>query len=131
MSPPANWKPAEMAWNRRLQRLPTLHVLAKLDLSRTLGVHSTPVAAKPHFFRDWWIRGRGMRAKQSGTAGHPTKCPAIAAYERARRARSSSSKIRGRHVQEAVLRLVFRYGVTDRNAAWMNGHWIDWHATVV
>ena len=64
---------------------------------------------------------------------------ALAAYEAARRrrvekivkagARSSSSKIPGRvgrPIQESVLRLVFRYLVTDRSTGWMNGHRLRW-----
>jgi 2-polyprenyl-6-methoxyphenol hydroxylase-like FAD-dependent oxidoreductase len=68
---------------------------------------------------------------------------AFAAYERARRprverivaagARSSSAKIPGpvgRRLQEAALRLVFRYAVTDKRTAWMNDHRLDWNARV-
>ena len=70
---------------------------------------------------------------------------ALAAYETSRRARvekivavgerSGSSKIPGRvgrRFQEVVLRLVFRYAVTEKNTAWMSGHRIDWdeHLTV-
>jgi len=64
---------------------------------------------------------------------------ALAAYETSRRARvekivavgerSGSSKIPGRvgrRFQEVVLRLVFRYAVTEKNTAWMSGHRIDW-----
>jgi 2-polyprenyl-6-methoxyphenol hydroxylase-like FAD-dependent oxidoreductase len=64
---------------------------------------------------------------------------ALAAYETSRRARvekivavgerSGSSKIPGRvgrRLQEVVLRLVFRYAVTEKNTAWMSGHRIDW-----
>jgi 2-polyprenyl-6-methoxyphenol hydroxylase-like FAD-dependent oxidoreductase len=67
----------------------------------------------------------------------------FAAYERARRdrverivaagARSSSAKIPGplgRRLQEAALRLVFRYAVTEEKTAWMSGHRIDWDARV-
>ena len=67
----------------------------------------------------------------------------LAAYEQARRervekivaagARSSSSKIPGRvgrRFQEAVLMLVFRHLVTEKNTAWMSGHRIDWEAPV-
>jgi 2-polyprenyl-6-methoxyphenol hydroxylase-like FAD-dependent oxidoreductase len=66
---------------------------------------------------------------------------ALAAYEQARRARvekivavgerSGSSKIPGRigrRVQDVVLRLVFRYAVTEKSTAWMSGHRIDWDA---
>jgi 2-polyprenyl-6-methoxyphenol hydroxylase-like FAD-dependent oxidoreductase len=74
----------------------------------------------------------------------PADLPAaFAAYELARRgrvekivaagARSSTSKIPGpigRHFQEAVLRLVFRFAVTDEKTAWINGHRIDWGAPV-
>jgi 2-polyprenyl-6-methoxyphenol hydroxylase-like FAD-dependent oxidoreductase len=64
---------------------------------------------------------------------------AFAAYETARRerverivaagARSSSSKIPGpvgRRFQELMLRFVFRYVITDRSTAWINGHRIQW-----
>ena len=43
-------------------------------------------------------------------------------------ARSSSAKIPGRVgrlAQEAVLRLVFRYAVTDRSQAWITSHRVD------
>jgi 2-polyprenyl-6-methoxyphenol hydroxylase-like FAD-dependent oxidoreductase len=63
---------------------------------------------------------------------------AFARFEAARRsrverivavgARSSSAKIPGRVgrlAQEAVLRLVFRYAVTDRSQAWITGHRVD------
>lgn len=69
---------------------------------------------------------------------------AFAGYESARRrrverivaagARSSSSKIPGpvgRRFQELMLRFVFRYVVTDRSIAWMNGHRIQWEDPVV
>ena len=63
----------------------------------------------------------------------------LAAYETARRrrverivaagARSSSSKIpgrTGRAVRDAVMRLVFRYVVTERSNAWVTGHRVGW-----
>jgi 2-polyprenyl-6-methoxyphenol hydroxylase-like FAD-dependent oxidoreductase len=63
----------------------------------------------------------------------------LTAYEAARRdrverivaagARSSSSKIpgrAGRAVRDAMMRLVFRYVVTDRRAAWVTGHRVRW-----
>lgn len=69
---------------------------------------------------------------------------AFAAYEKARRrrverivkagARSSSTKTPGpigRRFTEAAMRIVFRYVVTDRSTAWMNGHRLDWDAPVV
>src|SRR5215211_64364 len=68
---------------------------------------------------------------------------AFAAYERVRRdrverivaagARSSSSKIPGpvgRRFQEMMLRLVFRYMITDRSIAWINDHRIQWEDPV-
>jgi 2-polyprenyl-6-methoxyphenol hydroxylase-like FAD-dependent oxidoreductase len=68
---------------------------------------------------------------------------AFAAYEAARRervekivaagARSSSSKIPGpigRRFQELMLRLVFRYMITDRSVAWMNDHRVRWEDPV-
>ncbi|MBC9822957.1 FAD-dependent monooxygenase [Terrabacter sp. MAHUQ-38] len=64
---------------------------------------------------------------------------ALAAYERARRgrvekivaagARSSSSKIpgrAGRTVRDAVMRLVFRFVVTERSSAWITGYRVRW-----
>ena len=77
-------------------------------------------------------------------AGRPDQLPdAFAAYERARRvrverivaagARSSSAKIPGpigRRFQETVLRLVFKFAVSEEKTAWMNGHRIDWAAKV-
>ena len=64
-----------------------------------------------------------------------TPAEAFASFESARRsrvervvaagARSSSAKVPGRVgrlAQEAVLRLVFRYAVTDRSQAWITGH---------
>jgi 2-polyprenyl-6-methoxyphenol hydroxylase-like FAD-dependent oxidoreductase len=68
---------------------------------------------------------------------------AFAAYEKARRervekivaagARSSSSKIPGpvgRGFQELMLRVVFRYMITDRSIAWINDHRIRWEDPV-
>ena len=68
---------------------------------------------------------------------------AFAGYEKARRervekivaagARSSSSKIPGpvgRRFQELMLRLVFRYMITDRSTAWINEHRIRWEDTL-
>ena len=77
-------------------------------------------------------------------AGRADQVPnAFAAYARARRARverivaagarSSSAKIPGpigRRFQETVLRLVFKFAVTEEKTAWMNGHRIDWDAKV-
>jgi 2-polyprenyl-6-methoxyphenol hydroxylase-like FAD-dependent oxidoreductase len=70
---------------------------------------------------------------------HANVPAAFAGYEAARRkrvekivaagARSSSSKIPGpvgRRFQELMLRFVFRYVVTDRSIAWINGHRIQW-----
>lgn len=64
---------------------------------------------------------------------------ALAAYEKARRARverivaagarSSSSKIpgrAGRAVRDAMMRLVFRHLVTERSTAWVTGHRVQW-----
>lgn len=64
-----------------------------------------------------------------------TPAEAFASFESARRsrverivaagARSTSAKVPGRVgrlAQEAVLRLVFRYAVTDRSQAWITGH---------
>jgi 2-polyprenyl-6-methoxyphenol hydroxylase-like FAD-dependent oxidoreductase len=64
---------------------------------------------------------------------------ALTAYERTRRdrverivaagARSSSSKIpgrAGRAVRDAMMRLVFRYIVTERSSAWITGHRVRW-----
>jgi len=64
---------------------------------------------------------------------------ALTAYEQDRRARverivaagarSSSTKIPGRvsrPVMEAMLRLVFRFAVTDDKTAWMNGYRSTW-----
>ena len=69
----------------------------------------------------------------------PDVTTAFAAYESVRRARverigkvgarSSSAKTPGRLArpfQEAFMRLVFRYAVTDRSMAWMYDHRIDW-----
>lgn len=70
----------------------------------------------------------------------PADLPAaLRAYEQARRARverivkagarSSSSKIPGpvgRRFQEAAMRLVFRYLVTDRSTAWLTGSRLSW-----
>jgi len=63
----------------------------------------------------------------------------FAAYESARRrrverivaagARSSSSKIpgrAGRAVRDAMMRLVFRFFVTERSSAWVTGHRVSW-----
>ena len=68
---------------------------------------------------------------------------AFAAYENARRervekivaagARSSSSKIPGpvgRRFQELMLRVVFRYMITDRSIAWINDNRIRWEDPV-
>jgi 2-polyprenyl-6-methoxyphenol hydroxylase-like FAD-dependent oxidoreductase len=68
---------------------------------------------------------------------------ALAAYEAARRARverivaagarSSSSKIpgrAGRAVRDAMMRLVFRYLVTERSTAWVTGHRVCWEPAV-
>ena len=68
---------------------------------------------------------------------------AFAAFEKARRervekivaagARSSSSKVPGRVgrvFQDAVLRMVFRYAVTESRTAWIGGSRIDWDANV-
>ena len=70
-----------------------------------------------------------------------TVASALAAYEAARRtrverivaagARSSSAKTPPallRPLSDAVLRLVFRFAVTDRSTAWMYDHRIDWAA---
>ena len=64
---------------------------------------------------------------------------ALTAYDSARRrrverivaagARSSSSKIpgpAGRAVRDAMLRLVFRFVVTERSSAWVTGHRVRW-----
>ena len=69
----------------------------------------------------------------------PSIPAALAAYEHARRkrvekivaygARGSSAKAPGRVgrvVRDAVLRLVFRYAVTDRSTAWMYDHRVEW-----
>ena len=69
---------------------------------------------------------------------------ALRAYEQARRARverivkagarSSSAKIPGpvgRRFQEAAMRLVFRYLVTDRSTAWMTGSRLGWDGVPV
>jgi len=63
----------------------------------------------------------------------------LAAYETERRgrvqrivatgARSSSSKIpgrTGRAVRDAMMRLVFRFVVTERSSAWVTGHRVSW-----
>ena len=70
---------------------------------------------------------------------HADVSAAFAAYEKARRervekivaagARSSSSKIPrpvGRRFQELMLRVAFRYMITDRSTAWINNHRIRW-----
>ena len=70
---------------------------------------------------------------------HADPSAAFVAYQKARRvrvekivaagARSSSSKIPGpvgRQFQELMLRLVFRYMITDRSTAWINDHRIRW-----
>ena len=67
---------------------------------------------------------------------------ALTAYERARRdrverivaagARSSSSKIPGRvgrTVRDAMMRLVFRFVVTERSSAWITGYRVRWEPT--
>ncbi|CAN7441648.1 NAD(P)/FAD-dependent oxidoreductase [Terrabacter sp. LjRoot27] len=64
---------------------------------------------------------------------------ALTAYDTARRrrverivaagARSSSSKIpgrAGRAVRDAMMRLVFRFVVTERSSAWVTGHRVRW-----
>jgi 2-polyprenyl-6-methoxyphenol hydroxylase-like FAD-dependent oxidoreductase len=64
---------------------------------------------------------------------------ALTAYDTARRdrverivaagARSSSSKIpgrTGRAVRDAMMRLVFRFVVTERSSAWITGHRVRW-----
>jgi 2-polyprenyl-6-methoxyphenol hydroxylase-like FAD-dependent oxidoreductase len=69
----------------------------------------------------------------------PSIPAALAAFESARRtrvekivaygARGSSAKAPGRVgrvVRDAVLRLVFRYAVTDRSTAWMYDNRVDW-----
>jgi 2-polyprenyl-6-methoxyphenol hydroxylase-like FAD-dependent oxidoreductase len=74
---------------------------------------------------------------------HPDVPAAFAAYEKARRervekivaagARSSSSKIPGpvgRRFQELMLRVVFRYMITDRSIAWINDNRIRWEDPV-
>jgi 2-polyprenyl-6-methoxyphenol hydroxylase-like FAD-dependent oxidoreductase len=66
---------------------------------------------------------------------------ALTAYEGLRRdrverivavgARSSSSKIpgrAGRAVRDAMMRLVFRFVVTERRAAWITGHRVRWES---
>jgi 2-polyprenyl-6-methoxyphenol hydroxylase-like FAD-dependent oxidoreductase len=86
------------------------------------------------------VLAQAMRDRCVTSADVPA---AFAAYESARRgrvekivaagARSSTSKIPGpigRRFQEAVLRMVFRYAVTDEKTAWINGHRIDWNAPV-
>ena len=63
----------------------------------------------------------------------------LAAYETQRRsrverivaagARSSSSKIpgrTGRAVRDAMMRLIFRFVVTERSSAWVTGHRVGW-----
>jgi 2-polyprenyl-6-methoxyphenol hydroxylase-like FAD-dependent oxidoreductase len=82
------------------------------------------------------VLAQALRDHVDGTA-------AFAAYERARRervekivaagARSSSSKIPGpigRRFQELMLRFAFRYMITDRSTAWINGHRIRWQDSV-
>jgi 2-polyprenyl-6-methoxyphenol hydroxylase-like FAD-dependent oxidoreductase len=72
--------------------------------------------------------------RDSGTMGE-----ALKAYEGVRRARverivaagarSSSAKIPGpvgRAVRDAMMRLVFRYLVTERSTAWVTGHRVRW-----
>jgi 2-polyprenyl-6-methoxyphenol hydroxylase-like FAD-dependent oxidoreductase len=74
---------------------------------------------------------------------HADVSAAFAAYEKARRARvekivaagarSSSSKIPGpvgRRFQELMLRVVFRYMITDRSIAWINDNRIRWEDAV-
>jgi 2-polyprenyl-6-methoxyphenol hydroxylase-like FAD-dependent oxidoreductase len=74
---------------------------------------------------------------------HADVSTAFAAYERERRerverivaagARSSRSKIPGRvgrQLQELMMRLVFRYLVTERNVAWISDHRIHWEDPV-
>lgn len=69
----------------------------------------------------------------------PSVEEALAAYESTRRgrverivaagARSSSSKIPGRvgrTFRDAMMRLVFRFVVTDRSSAWVTGHRVRW-----
>jgi len=69
----------------------------------------------------------------------PSIPDALAAYERARRARvekivafgarGSSAKVPGRFgriVRDAALRLVFRFFVTERSMAWQFGHRVEW-----
>jgi 2-polyprenyl-6-methoxyphenol hydroxylase-like FAD-dependent oxidoreductase len=64
---------------------------------------------------------------------------ALAAYERERRtrvekivafgARGSSAKVPGRFgrvLRDTVMRLLFRFVVTDRSMAWQYGHRVDW-----
>ncbi|HET8987163.1 MAG TPA: FAD-dependent monooxygenase [Humibacillus sp.] len=66
---------------------------------------------------------------------------ALTAYESVRRdrverivaagARSSSSKIpgrAGRAVRDAMMRLVFRFVVTERSSAWVTGHRVRWES---
>lgn len=78
-------------------------------------------------------------------AATPADLPAaLHAYEQARRARverivkagarSSSSKIPGpvgRRFQEAAMRVVFRYLVTDRSTAWLTGSRLSWDGVPV
>jgi 2-polyprenyl-6-methoxyphenol hydroxylase-like FAD-dependent oxidoreductase len=79
---------------------------------------------------------RALRDHSGGADAVPA---ALTAYEQARRgrverivaagARSSSTKIPGpvgRPIQEAVLRLVFKYAVTEDKLAWMNGYRSSW-----
>jgi 2-polyprenyl-6-methoxyphenol hydroxylase-like FAD-dependent oxidoreductase len=74
----------------------------------------------------------------------PDVTTAFVAYESVRRARverivkvgarSSSAKTPGRLTrpfQEALMRLVFRYAVTDRSMAWMYDHRIDWETPML
>ena len=64
---------------------------------------------------------------------------ALAAYERERRARvekivafgarGSSAKVPGRFgrlLRDGVLRLLFRFVITERSLAWQFGHRVDW-----
>jgi len=74
----------------------------------------------------------------------PTVASALAAFETARRARvekivaygarGSSAKVPtgfARVMQDVVLRLVFRYLVTDRSTAWMYAHRVEWNRSLV
>jgi 2-polyprenyl-6-methoxyphenol hydroxylase-like FAD-dependent oxidoreductase len=74
----------------------------------------------------------------------PTIGSALEAFEAARRtrvekivaygARGSSAKVPtgfGRVMRDAVLRLVFRYLVTDKSTAWMYSHRVEWDRPMV